>query len=85
MTVSLSVQMCYRATDKEDTANSLSFVWLFTIVKVWFFTSPPLFTSTFYPISLGGSTLAMTPGDTAWNIMSAPGISGVHLEYDECT
>ena len=33
----------------------------------------------------GGSTLAITPGDTAWNIMSAPRISGVHLEYHEST
>ena len=52
MTVTLSIQMCYQATDKNDTANSLSFVWMFTILKVWFFTTPPQFTDTFYPISL---------------------------------
>ena len=52
MTVGLSVQMCYQATDKNDTANSMSFIILFTMVKTWFFTNPPQFTYTFYPIGL---------------------------------
>ena len=50
--VTLSVQMCYQAVDENDTSNSLAFICLFTLVKTWFFSTPPQFSFTFYPIEL---------------------------------
>ena len=34
---------------------------------------------------MGGSILAITPGETVWNIRSASRIPGVHIEHQDWT
>ena len=65
ITVTISIQMCYQAEDENDSGNSLAFICLFTLVKTWFFATPPQFSFTFYPIELISGLVAQFCWKTA--------------------